>query len=84
MFLENSRNAWDGALETVDCCYHPVLEYAELGDWPQIKDRQLIDRDPDTDTFLGVRFPVMEEGRPADKRNPMCEITPREALEAWS
>jgi hypothetical protein len=31
-----------------------------------------------------VRFPVMEEGRPADKRNPMCEITPREAHEAWS
>lgn len=84
MFLENSRNAWDGALENVDCCYHPVLKYAELADWPQIKDRQLIDTDPDTGTFSGVRFPVMKEGRPANKRDPMCEITPQEALEAWS
>ena len=77
------RAWWDEVLGTVDCCYHPVLEYNEVANWPQVVDRQLVDVDDDGE-FEGIRLPVWVDGKAPDKRLPLEDVSINSALEAWA
>ncbi|NQV98868.1 MAG: CoA transferase [Rhodospirillales bacterium] len=83
LFLTRTRDQWDQSLGDIDCCYHPVLDYGELPEWPQIQARQLLDFDAESGDFQGVRLPVWQDGRPPSTRQPMREITQHDALAAW-
>jgi len=74
---------WDQRLRATDCCYHPVLEYADVADWPQVVQRQLVDGGRDGEPFEGIRFPVWTDGKPPAKRIPVSEITIEDALDLW-
>jgi len=75
---------WEQRLRAADCCYHPVLAYTEVAEWPQVKARQLIDGGCDGDPFEGIRFPVWTDGNPPSKRSPILEISITDALQAWT
>ncbi len=77
------RGHWDSVLRAADCCYHPVLAYNEVADWPQVVDRQLVDGGRDGLPLEGIRFPVWVNGKPPEKRQTMIEISIVEALNAW-
>lgn len=84
LFLSRTKDQWDDVLRDIDCCYHPVLSYAELAQWPQFQQRKMIDTNSDNGEFMGLRFPVWQNGEPPSKRQPMREINLRDALDAWS
>jgi len=81
---QHPRSHWDTLLGATDCCYHPVLEYADVADWPQVIDRQLVDGGRDGKPFESIRFPVWTDGEPPSKRDPVQEIKLDEALKTWS
>jgi len=74
----HSRNHWDDVLGDVDCCYHPVLDYSEVPDWPQVVDRGLVEDGG------SIRFPVWTDGRPPPGRTPMQEVSLADAIAAWT
>jgi alpha-methylacyl-CoA racemase len=79
-----SRAYWDERLRTTDCCYHPVLEYGEVADWPQVIERQLVDGGRDGEAFESIRFPVWTDGKPPPKRKPVLETSVEDVLGDWS
>lgn len=75
---------WDELFSTVDCCYHPVLTYEEVADWPQVRDRQLVDGGRGGRQFKGIRFPVWTDEQPPQPREEMAEVSLGVALDRWS
>ncbi len=71
------RRHWDGLLADVDCCYHPVLDYAEVPGWPQVEARRLVGEG-------GVRLPVWIDGEAPSARPPFEEVTVEQAVAAWA
>lgn len=84
LFLSKDRNRWDQLLGGIDCCYHPVLSYEELATWPQIQERQLLDRDEASGQIHGVKNPVWQNKQPPESRSSLSEISIEDALAAWS
>ena len=78
-----SLSYWDERLRATDCCYHPVLEYADVADWPQVVQRQLVDGGRNGEPFEGIRFPVWTDEKPPAKRASVSEVTIEDALDAW-
>lgn len=77
------RRHWQALLGPVDCCYHPVLAYGEVADWPQVAARKIIDDGGRAGGFRGVRFPVWTDGAPPPDRDDATFITIKEALTGW-
>jgi len=77
-------NYWEEKLRATDCCYHPVLEYADVAEWPQVMHRQLVDGGRNGDPFESIRFPVWTDGKPPSKRQPVNEVSVDDALNAWA
>jgi len=71
-------NNWDQTLGSVDCCYHPVLDYIEVASWAQVKSRQLLD-----DGEGMISFAAWVEGSPQNARSPLREIDLKEAPTSW-
>ncbi len=84
LFVTQDRSHWDHIFDDVDCCYHPVLAYGELAEWPQIVDRALLDFDRQSGQFQGVRNPVWKNHKPPQSRPPMRDILIDEALQNWA
>jgi len=84
LIRQHPRHHWDTLLSATDCCYHPVLEYGEVADWPQVTQRQLVDGGRDGKPFESIRFPVWTDGKPPPKREPVSEVELDEAIAAWA
>jgi alpha-methylacyl-CoA racemase len=83
LILSKPRSHWDKILRASDCCYHPVLDYSEVANWPQVVDRHLVDGGRDGIPFEGIRFPVWVDGQPPSKRKELVEISIEDALKRW-
>lgn len=80
LFMTKDRDAWDAMLSSVDCCYHPVLDYAEVASTAQVRARGLV---KENDLGHDVAFPALVDGTPPGARSPYRDVTADEALDAW-
>ncbi len=83
MVKGRERRHWDALLGPVDCCYHPVLAYDEVAEWPQVAARKIIDDGGQAGGYRGVRFPVWTDGAPPPDREDAVFVTIDEALAGW-
>lgn len=81
LFAARTRAEWDATLGTVDCCYGPVLGYAEVAADPQVAVRGLVRAG---DGAVQVAFPALVDGRPPEPRAPYRDVTAEQALKAWA
>ncbi len=72
---------WEAKLKDVDCCYHAVLDYAEVSEDPHVKARKLV---RDEGPFTGVLFPAYVDGQPPQPRPPVSEVDLETALKRWA
>ncbi|NQU61981.1 MAG: CoA transferase [Rhodospirillales bacterium] len=72
---------WNAVLGDVDCCYHPVLDYAEAALDPHTRARGLISK---ADNFTQVLFPAHVDGEPPEPRSPVAEVDLKTALKRWA
>jgi crotonobetainyl-CoA:carnitine CoA-transferase CaiB-like acyl-CoA transferase len=83
LFAGRSRAEWDALLSRVDCCYHPVLDYDEVPDHPQVAARRLIHRRTDPTPYTEIAFPAVVDGDAPPPRPPVKDITVAEAVATW-
>ncbi len=71
---------WENVLGAADCCFHPVLEHAEVPDHPQVRARGLIRRHPD---WTEVLLPVRIDGADPPARADVAFASVDTILESW-
>jgi alpha-methylacyl-CoA racemase len=77
LFASRDASHWCELLDAADCCFQLVLEPAEVLEFPQFRERQVIRR---TDWgAVDVLYPAWIDGRPPQAREPFSEL-PQEAL----
>ncbi len=87
LFLAGTRAEWDARLATVDCCYHPVLDYAEVAASPQVAARGLVRpvaAASGIPAHMETAFPAFVDGAAPPRRDPFQEIPVTAALAAWN
>lgn len=75
---------WIRVLEPADCCFHPLVELAEVPDHPQIAARGLVHRLARDPALIEVRFPAWVDGAPPPPRQPLRFAAAAEVASAWA
>ncbi|WNJ98326.1 CoA transferase [Thalassospiraceae bacterium LMO-JJ14] len=86
IFKSKTRDAWDTLLESVDCCYHPVLEVGEVAKHPQNTARGLIQSQPGLEAEKGVSvlLPFWIDENPPTPRPAMQTSTADDVIAGWT
>ncbi len=87
LFAGATRAEWDARLGAVDCCYHPVLDYAEVPASAHVAARGLlrpIAAMPGIPAHVQTAFPAFVDGAAPPERDPFQEIPVTAALAAWA
>lgn len=75
---------WETTLKDVDCCYHPVLDYAEAAADPHARERGLVQHGKAGGrSWTEVLFPAFVDGRAPPPRPSVREIDVTTALKSW-
>ncbi len=74
---------WQGQLEGADCCFEPILNYAEVLELDHVRERRLVSSLGGADRAAEVAYPAWLDGAPPQSRAPLREQTAEEALSAW-
>lgn len=86
LFAARTRADWDARLGGADCCYHPVLAYAEVAAYPHVAARGLVRpvvAASGIPAHVETAFPAFVDGLAPGKRDPFKEILVTESLAAW-
>ena len=75
---------WTAHLATVDCCFQPVLDPAEVAADPQVIARGMIAETPGADPLIQVLHPARFDGARPSARRPVAEIDAAAAVRAWT
>ncbi|MEK7820662.1 MAG: CoA transferase, partial [Pseudomonadota bacterium] len=87
LFAVRTRADWDARLGGADCCYHPVLAYAEVAAYPHVAARGLVRpvaAESGIPAHVETAFPAFVDGLVPGKRDPFKEIPVTEAMAAWN
>ncbi len=83
LFASRSRSCWETQLAGVDCCFEPVLEYAEVASHPQTQQRQLVRPGGGGEPSTHVLFAAWLDEKPPAPRAALRELSVSEARQAW-
>jgi len=75
---------WERAIDPSDCCFHPVVELADVPDHPQISARGLVHRVADTPALIETLFPAWVDGEPPPARAEIRFKSAADVLARWS
>jgi crotonobetainyl-CoA:carnitine CoA-transferase CaiB-like acyl-CoA transferase len=78
-----TRVEWDQLLGGIDCCYHAVVDYAEVPDLPHVRERGLVRRIDGAQARVEVSFPAWVDGVPPAARPGVAELDVADALRRW-
>jgi alpha-methylacyl-CoA racemase len=74
---------WERAIDPADCCFHPVVELADVPDHPQIAARGLVHRVTDSPALIETLFPAWVDGKPPPPRTALRFAEAGELLARW-
>jgi crotonobetainyl-CoA:carnitine CoA-transferase CaiB-like acyl-CoA transferase len=74
---------WERAIDPADCCFHPVVELADVPDHPQIAARGLVHRVADSPALIETLFPAWVDGDPPPPRTHVRFAQASEVLAHW-
>lgn len=83
LFSAQSFQEWKDLAARVDCCLEPILEFSEVADHPQVRERKLVALGSGKDRAAEIRFSAWMDGLPPEKRPPMKETSADEVLKEW-
>lgn len=75
---------WEALIEPADCCFHPVIELAEVPSHPQIAARGLVRRVTEEPALVETLFPAWVDGAPPAPREPLRFAAAEAIVERWS
>ncbi|MGE0093073.1 MAG: CaiB/BaiF CoA transferase family protein [Alphaproteobacteria bacterium] len=82
-FQEKPLSEWEKLLDSVETCFHSVVNLEELAGNPQIAARQLLFESKGGDPFSEILLPVCFNGESPSPRSALREITVSDAIAAW-
>ncbi|HKX11023.1 MAG TPA: CoA transferase [Stellaceae bacterium] len=74
---------WERAIDPADCCFHPVVELADLPDHPQIVERRLVHQVSNAPALIETLFPAWVDGAPPPPRAPIRFVSAGDVLARW-
>jgi len=74
---------WCTLLNDVDCCFHPVLEPAEVMTHPQLAARGVLARSERDGPIVEALYPAWVDGKAPSRRTPYRDVEAADALAAW-
>lgn len=74
---------WKRVIDPADCCFHPVVELADLPDHPQIAERRLVHRASDDPALIETLFPAWVDGQPPVPRADVRFGNASDVLARW-
>ena len=74
---------WERVIDPADCCFHPVVDLAEVPDHPQIAERHLVHRVSDDPALIETLFPAWVDGSPPAARAELRFGTASDVLARW-
>jgi crotonobetainyl-CoA:carnitine CoA-transferase CaiB-like acyl-CoA transferase len=74
---------WERAIDPADCCFHPVVELADVPDHPQIAARGLVHRVAESPALIETLFPAWVDGEPPPPRAALRFAEAGEVLARW-
>ncbi|HKF71891.1 MAG TPA: CoA transferase [Stellaceae bacterium] len=74
---------WECVIDPADCCFHPVVDLADLPDHPQIAERRLVHRVSDDPALVETLFPAWVDGAPPAPRVPLRFAAVSDVLARW-
>jgi len=75
---------WERLIEPADCCFHPVIELADVPAHPQIAARGLVHRVSDSPALIETLFPAWVDGAPPAPRAELRFAHAAEIVKRWS
>ena len=84
LIAEKPLAHWVAAIDPADCCFHPVVELADVPDHPQIAERRLVQRVAADPALVETLFPAWVDGAPPDPRAPLRFRAAEEVGALWS
>lgn len=83
LFEAETLAEWNARLETVDCCYEPVHELAEMVEHEQTAARGFVRRHGGRNPFIEVLFPARIDGQVEPARTVITRRKASEIVTAW-
>jgi alpha-methylacyl-CoA racemase len=74
---------WERVIDPADCCFHAVVELADVPDHPQIAARGLVHRVVEHPALIETLFPAWVDGEPPPPRSPVRFSGATEVLARW-
>jgi alpha-methylacyl-CoA racemase len=74
---------WERAIDPADCCFHPVVELADVPDHPQIAARGLVHRVAESPALIETLFPAWVDGKPPPPRAALRFADASEVAARW-
>ncbi len=74
---------WERVIDPADCCFHAVVDLADLPDHPQIVERRLVHRVSEEPALIETLFPAWVDGAPAASRAPVRFASVTDVLARW-
>jgi len=74
---------WERIIDPADCCFHPVVELADVPDHPQIAERRLVHRAAENPPLIETLFPAWVDGEPPPPRAAIRFTEAAEVLARW-
>ena len=75
---------WERLIEPADCCFHPVIDLAEVPAHPQIAERRLVHRVSADPPLIETLFPAWVDGSPPAPRAELRFSAAAEIVARWS
>jgi alpha-methylacyl-CoA racemase len=74
---------WERVIAPADCCFHAVVEVADMPDHPQIAERRLVHRVSDDPALIETLFPAWVDGAPPKPRGDLRFAAAADVLSRW-
>ena len=74
---------WERVIEPADCCFHAVVDLADVPDHPQIAERRLVHRVSDNPALIETLVPAWVDGEPPTPRADLRFGAAAEVLARW-
>lgn len=74
---------WQAVIDPADCCFHPMVDLADVPAHPQIAARGLVHAVSNAPPLVETLFPAWVDGAPPEARAPIRFASAAEMLSRW-